>query len=337
MIIYAVNVHTGGGKVLLDEILRTHEFGRCTVLFVDERYRVPDDATVRDTRIVRVPPRLLRRWQAEWELRRVSRAMPSEEVLCFGNLPPVFRLPSRTILFLQNAFLLPGIAAPRDSLKTFLRCSYEKTWFRAFVSNADEIQVQTNWMRERLPPRLRAKAAIRVIMPTLPAPRAGVAKRYLFLAVSGHERHKNLNVLLQALRQVDLGGNRVAIVTGSPGAGAPPGLENSIDFHHGLSRDAVLALYEESRCLVMTSEIESFCLPLYEARHFGLDVIATRSGFVTEALAPGVVIGDVTPEGVAAALRQYMDAHTARSQESRTGAGTGPGPARLVASQGGTP
>lgn len=304
MIIHATNIHTGGGKVLLDEVLRAGPFGPCSVALVDERYAVPPDSSCRE--IVRVAPNLFGRLRAEWQLRRWSRALPAEDVLCFGNLPPLFRLPSRTILFLQNAFLLPAFAPPRDSLKAFLRIACEKAWFRIFARNADRILVQTRWMRDRLPRGLQAKADIRVILPRLPQPRADATKEYLFLAVTGNERHKRLDLLLEALRRVDLGGCRVAVVSSGPCAHSLAGLQENVDFLRGLSRERVLELYEKSRCLVVTSEIESFCLPLYEARHFGLDVIAPGCGFVLEAVRPQITVGEMTAENLAAALRQYL-------------------------------
>jgi glycosyltransferase involved in cell wall biosynthesis len=305
MIIYATNIHTGGGKVLLDEVLRGDAFGRCTAAFVDERYAIPAGAVC--GAVIRVAPGLLTRWRSEWHLRRLSRANPSEEILCFGNLPPLLRMPARTILFLQNAFLLPGIPAPRDSIKVFLRIVYEKAWFRAFVRNADRILVQTRWMRDRLPPALREKTDIQVVLPRLPAPRGAGPKKHLFVAVTGNERHKRLHVFIDALRRLDLKHHRVAIVTSGRCGYSIAGLQSNVDLYDGLSRDEVLGLYETSRCLVMTSDIESFCLPLYEARHYGLDVIATDQGFVTEALTPTITVSPVTPDTLAAALQRYIE------------------------------
>lgn len=304
MIIHATNIHTGGGKVLLDEILRGEIFGPCTVALLDERYAIPADGSC--GQVVRVAPSLFSRLRSEWELRRLSRAMPAEDVLCFGNLPPLFRLRSNTILFLQNAFLLPAFAAPRDSLKTFLRIVYEKAWFRLFARHADRILVQTRWMRDRLPPGLQGKAEIRVILPRLPDRRRDATREYLFLAVTGNERHKRLDLLLDALRRVDLKGHRVAIVSSGRCAYPLTGLEASVDLHQGLSREQVLDLYQKSRCLVMTSEIESFCLPLYEARHFGLDVIAPGCGFVLEALTPQITVADMAPDQLAEAMGEYL-------------------------------
>ena len=304
MIIHATNIHTGGGKVLLDEVLSGDVFGPCTVALLDARYVLPEDAACGE--IVRVAPSLSGRLRAEWQLRRLSRAFPAEDVLCFGNLPPLFRLRSKTILFLQNAFLLPAFAPPRDSLKAYLRILGEKAWFRAFARHADRIMVQTRWMRDRLPRHLQDKSEIRVILPRLPVGRRDVAKEYVFLAVTGNERHKRLDLLLDALRHVDLQGRRVAVVSSGRCAYPLDGLEGSVELHHGMSRERVLDLYQKSQCLVMTSEIESFCLPLYEARHFGLDVIAPACGFVQEAVVPQITVPDMTAEKLASAMREYL-------------------------------
>src|SRR3954471_1836287 len=106
MIIYATNIHYGGGKVLLDELLQKRMFGEIHILFCDQRYNPPQcDYPVE---VIRVEPNLSSRLKAEFSLKRKADLHGSSPVLCFGNLPPLFKLKNRTIVYVQNAFSVPG-------------------------------------------------------------------------------------------------------------------------------------------------------------------------------------------------------------------------------------
>ncbi len=309
MIVYAINIHSGGGKVLLDEVLEKNLFGQITVLFLDARYKLPQSSNTltHDMQIFRVQPTLQSRWYAEYLLKKISQTRPEDSVLCFGNLPPLFRLKNKTILYLQNAFLLPEIHIPRDSLKTYLRFLYERLWLKCFSKNVDSVFVQTKWMQNQLPIQLKQKSQIQVIAPTLPSVVVQKNPKYLFLAITGNENHKNLKTLLETLKRIDLKDNRFAIVTTHLCKYETSGLEKNVHFIHGSSRQQIFELYQNSKCLIMTSEIESFCLPLYEAKHFGLDIIATDVEFTHEAVKTPFLISKMNTDNLKAAILNYMD------------------------------
>ncbi len=303
MIIYATNIHAGGGKILLDEVLQSQMFGPVTAVFIDDRYQLPSTFDLSNISVFRAKPRLLSRWNAELQLKNYGAEHPGEQVLCFGNLPPLFRLKNRVTLFLQNAFLLSAIPIPKDKIQVFLRYTYERTWLRLFSKNIDQVWVQTKWMLKNLPPNLKSKAKLQVILPTLPVPEP-MLKKYLFISVTGFEKHKNLSVLLQALKKIDLQNHRVAIVTSTPIPKADP---NNIDFFSHVSRSELFKLYQQSKCLIMTSEIESFCLPLHEAKHFGLDIIATDLEFTHEAVSTPYLISGMNMNNLKKTILNYLE------------------------------
>lgn len=307
MIIYAINIHSGGGKVLLDEVLEKNVFGPVTGLFLDARYTPPTSVNIKNVPIFKIKPTLKSRWYAEYLLKKTSEKLPNESVLCFGNLPPFFRLKNKTVLFLQNAFLLPSIHVPKDSVKTFLRFLYERLWLRLFSENVDLVYVQTNWMQKRLPNKLKQKSQIKIIPPTLPAPSGKKNPDYVFITVSGNENHKNLGLFLNTLREIDLKDHQVAVVTTGPVKFSRSGLEKSVRFFHGNTRQQIFDLYQNSKCLIMTSEIESFCLPLYEAKHFGLDIIATDAEFTHEAVSTPYIISGMNMNNLKKTILNYLE------------------------------
>lgn len=69
------------------------------------------------------------------------------------------------------------------------------------------------------------------------------------------------------------------------------GIGDSVEFVGGLADDEVRAMYEASDVYVCMSEHEGFCLPLIEAMHFRLPIIAYAAGAVPTTLGDaGIVV-----------------------------------------------
>jgi len=68
------------------------------------------------------------------------------------------------------------------------------------------------------------------------------------------------------------------------------GLDESVEILGGLTDEEVRSLYEASSVYVCMSEHEGFCLPLIEAMHFGLPVIAFGAGAVPDTVGEGGIV-----------------------------------------------
>jgi glycosyltransferase involved in cell wall biosynthesis len=68
------------------------------------------------------------------------------------------------------------------------------------------------------------------------------------------------------------------------------GIADAVEFVGPLSDSEVRAMYEASDVYICMSEHEGFCLPLIEAMHFGLPVVAFSAGAVPETLGSGGVL-----------------------------------------------
>lgn len=68
------------------------------------------------------------------------------------------------------------------------------------------------------------------------------------------------------------------------------GIGGAVEFTGALSDEEVRSLYEASDVYVCMSEHEGFCLPLVEAMHFGLPVVAFSAAAVPETLGDGGVL-----------------------------------------------
>jgi glycosyltransferase involved in cell wall biosynthesis len=68
------------------------------------------------------------------------------------------------------------------------------------------------------------------------------------------------------------------------------GIGYAVEFVGALADDEVRSMYEASDVYLCMSEHEGFCLPLIEAMHFGLPVIAYAAGAVPDTLGDGGVL-----------------------------------------------
>lgn len=312
MIIYAVNIHSGGGKILLDEVLVNSPLGQISVAFIDQRYK-PPSGIEKNIKFIRIKPKLLSRWKAEILLREVASLALQEDVLCFGNLPPALDLKNNTILFLQNAFLLPRIKVPFDGLRAFLRTYYEKVWFLFFSHNVDSIYVQTKWMKEHLELKSMHQKPIflKPIFPTFPNLETNL-KRYDFISITSSQKHKHLKELLEGIALSKARDAHFLIVSESISNKLNDQILNlqmdgfNIKVATNFSREELLLAVSQSRSIIITSEIESFCLPLHEGLHYKLDIISGDYPFINEYITPSELIDPNSPKTIAIAINNSL-------------------------------
>jgi glycosyltransferase involved in cell wall biosynthesis len=98
------------------------------------------------------------------------------------------------------------------------------------------------------------------------------------------------------------------------------GLEAQVRFLGGRADEELRALYEGCSVYLCMSEHEGFCLPLIEAMHFGLPVVAFGAGAVPDTVgAGGIVVFEKRYAEVAALLRAVATDEGLRSELVRRG------------------
>lgn len=312
MIVYAPNVHTGGGKVLLDELLENEPFGKVSALFCDERYEVPQKFIQRKLPVFKVFPTLADRFRAEFKLKRYCGQNESESVLFFGNLPPLLFKPLQAILYLQNCFLLPKIPIISDSFKVRIRLRIERIILRLFYRNVSEIWVQSQWMvTEVKKMSANIKVEKKPIIPHLPI-LSNLPKAYDFITVSSLSKHKRFDFFLEALRLLDLNLKKpicvLAVLDSKDTVDiASIGLRNiRLEIRNTITREELYQNYARSRISVITSTLESFCLPVYESIHFGLKVLAPDRAYILDVKNEVIIFEDNLASNLATSMRTHI-------------------------------
>lgn len=320
--IHATNVHQGGGRSLLEALLRALDDKSEVVLSLDSRMSISMDMP-RNVKIKRVQPSIVYRLDAErWLVHNVTQ---EDIVLCFGNLPPLFKLRGRVVVFMQNRYLIDDVTISGFPLKIRLRLAMERLWLFQAMANASEFIVQTPTMERLLKIKVQGRVPVRVFSFMAepngyerndPQLEEQTENSYDFVYVASGEQHKNHRRLIEAwclLAEeglfpslcLTLGEARFAELCKEIDAMRQRYGLNVMNIGE-LSHKGALALYMRASALIYPSTFESFGLPLVEARQAGLPVLASELDYVRDVIDPVQSFNPDSPVSIARAVKRYL-------------------------------
>jgi glycosyltransferase involved in cell wall biosynthesis len=321
LFIHAPNVHQGGGKSLLIAIVNSLPNSIRGFLCLDSRLIVTSEDHD-NVLINRVTPSILKRFLAEKWL--ADNVVCGDVVLCFGNLPPLFRLDGRVVVYVQNRYLVDDIKLDGFSIKTKLRFIVERAWLFGLISNVNEFIVQTPSMKKILDKKIKNKIQVRV-MPFVDNcfgyvrdfNKSKVIKgnRVNFLYVASGEPHKNHKVLIEAWillakegfypsLQLTLDKENFAELSSWIDLQATT-YDLQVKNKGNLTHSKLKVVYKQVSALIYPSLAESLGLPLIEARQAGLPVLASELDYVRDVLDPEQVFDPRSPVSISRAVKRF--------------------------------
>lgn len=161
---------------------------------------------------------------------------------------------------------------------------------------------------------------------TSPALAAAVRIRYalpqrFILSVGSIEERKNIGLAVRALAFLPADIHFVAVGRSTKYAERVKreaqrlGLAQRVHLLHGVTDDDLQALYHEAETFVYPSRYEGFGIPIIEAIHSGLPVVAATGSCLEEAGGPDCLYVDPDDaEALAAAVRQMLKGAEGRDQ-----------------------
>lgn len=320
-VFYAPNVHTGGGFVLVRALLASWPESIPLTAFLDMRAReqldVPQGALVHW-----VASSASSRLKAELRLRKAAGV--TNTVLCFHGLPPLLPSTAHVVVFQQNRNYLGLNSLDQFALKVRVRLTFERFVSRVFRHRVTEYLVQTPSMQRAVSRWYGARAlseapAVRVLpfvnaMPN-PSERNGVMPEWDFVYVADGEAHKNHRVLLAAWQLLAQDGLYPSLaLTLSPRDAALKRELEALALEAGLQikdlgqmpHENVLALYVTAKAMIFPSISESFGLPLIEAAHLGLPILASELDYVRDVCSPEQTFDPASSVSVARAVKRFL-------------------------------
>jgi glycosyltransferase involved in cell wall biosynthesis len=322
LIIHAPNVHEGGGRTLLVALLEALNPRDDAIAIVDARLALPP--TVPEERIaLKALPTLFGRLAAEWGLR--SLAKPDTTVLCLGNLPPLLGAQGHIVLFIHNRFLVGNHPLGAFPLRVRLRMALERQWLRSRLPGVHAVVVQTPAMSREVERELGIRPIIapfvhNSIHHSLRAAAKSEAEKaeFDFLYVASGEPHKNHDNLIAAWEQLAQDGFHPSLCLTIARDRYPnlhARIEQARSRHQlrlqncdALSPEAVKSLYRRSAAMIYPSLLESFGLPLIEARSEGLPILAAELDYVRDLVDPEESFDPGSPVSIARAVKRFLRA-----------------------------
>ena len=320
--LHATNVHQGGGKALLAALLAAAPKAIPMIACLDRRMSVAPNL-LKNLKVEYVNPSILHRLRAEWRLAKTSR--PNDTILCFGNLPPLFRPAGRVQVFLQNRYLIDHVPLRDFPLKVRVRLWVERLWLSVRLGNVDAFIVQTTSMKRLLLAHTKGKVPVHVL-PFVADPKDYARKsrkhgseessRIEFAYVASGEPHKNHRTLVDAWRLLSKEQLYPSLKLTLDRRAFPDlcaWINDQIALHQlkifnegGLSHEAVMQLYFRVDAMIYPSSFESFGLPLIEARQAGLPILASELDYVRDVIDPDESFDSESPVSIARAVKRFM-------------------------------
>lgn len=315
LLLYAPNVNTGGGLVLLQSVLHTWPKNYFFIAWLDIRARdnlkLPTNAQVEWVR-----PSVLSRLWAEFTL--LKRAITKDKVLCFHGLPPLMPIKASVYIFQQNRLFLQSLSLSAFSWRTRQRLRLEKAIAYLLRERCTRYWVQTPSMARDLKLWYGKKPVSIRVLPFAQSPVSASFTELVhwdFLYVADGEAHKNHKCLVEAWILLAQQGIKLslALTLSTRDASLLAWIERQISTH-GLNisnlgqmpHDKLLSLYGQTRALIFPSLSESFGLPLIEARQAGLAILASELDFVRDVCDPVQTFDPASPTSIARAVRRFI-------------------------------
>lgn len=323
LFIHAPNVHLGGGRILLDALLTAipSSFSGASVL-LDSRMMFPKSVPG-GIQVRWVRPSVIGRFKAERWL--ASNVRSGDIILCFGNLPPLFKLRGRVVAFIQNRYLIDDVRLDDFPMRVRARLSAERLWLSKRIDNVDEFFVQTPTMKKLLEARVHNRVPIH-IFPFVSEPQGYMRnieqiktrkrENCDFLYVASGEPHKNHRRMIDAWCLLAKEGlfPSLRLTLDEACCGALCHQIEEARERYGLkvtnmgvlSHSEVLTLYKKVSASIYPSTFESLGLPLIEARRAGLPVLASESDYVRDVLDPEETFNPESAISIARAVKRFM-------------------------------
>lgn len=323
VIIYAPNVNTGGGLVLLQGLIEAWPKNKRLFAYFDERafniLNIPNNAQV-----TWVAPRIINRMKVEMSLGAGSR--DSDVVVCLHSLPPLFKFPGNVIVFLQNRNLVEKYSLKKFTLWQAARISLERILGYFLRHRVDEYIVQTNCFKrdfedwytskpELKKPNVKVLPFMKSILVKDNEPYEVQKKIWDFIYVADALAHKNHITLFDAwaeLAKQDIF----------------PSLALTIDMSETLlllkikelnsmgvkitnlgvlSHEDMIEKYQESGALIYPSLRESFGLPLVEASSLGMPILASELDFVHDVCRPTETFDPSSHRSITRSVKAFLN------------------------------
>lgn len=315
ILLYAPNVHTGGGFVLLQDLLAAWPADKQLVAWLDARAKDRVVIPQVNTKIEWIDATLASRARAETSLRATG--VESDTILCFHGLPPLLKNKAKILIYQQNKNYLGNIPINQFPRRTRYRLRFEQAVCKIFRHRVDTYIVQTPSMERAVLNWYGRGEADVVVFPFMPpvAKNPNLEKKWDFVYVADGEAHKNHRTLVEAWINLAEAGFRPSLMlTLSDRDYSLHQWVEEKSVAHGLNiknlgllpHAEIMAVYHQAAALIFPSKNESLGLPLIEAHALNLPIIASELDFVRDVCDPVQTFDPESLVSISRAVQRFL-------------------------------
>jgi glycosyltransferase involved in cell wall biosynthesis len=317
ILIDALYINNGGGKILLDYlILKLKESDLDVYYLLDDRI-IGDHFELNPNRVTYLKGNFFKR---QVFYRRNKHQFT--KVFCFGNLPPNIRLRATVFTYFHNLIYLN--AAEEFSLKERLKFKLKVLILKSIAKNTDYWLVQSELIKNKLQKKFHFKPESIKVIPFYPdfeeLQPISVRDERRYLYVSNATPHKNHIRLINAFCQF-YDKNKIGKLILTVNEDYPL-VSDLIESKKGLGypiinigfvdRVTLQSEYMSSYYLIFPSLTESFGLGLAEAIECGCKVIAADLPYTYEVCEPSLIFNPYDENSIFAAFEKTVSSETIR-------------------------
>lgn len=342
LVIQASNIHEGGGRVLLHDLLseilnkntsNSNSNKLQVVLFVDKRFNIQNSFQITDEKYLKVyevTPSIISRLATEVKIWLLAKKNPAARIFCFGNLPPLFPVKNKVILYFHTVLYFQKYMNLKTNTRLFIKHSIERFWVKLGLSSVDEVLVQSSFVKNCFEKEFGfTKTKVfpfrsNVFNETTNTTQDKTAD-FVYLAAGTH--HKNHENLIKAWMLLSKEGIRPnlhltidsryeEILNLIQNAKANFGVQ--IVNHGTISHQEAMLLYSSTKAIIFPSLCESFGLPLLEAKNLHIPILAGELDYVRDIVDPTESFDPTSERSIARAVMRFLKINTEKSKMHST-------------------
>ncbi|WP_114689332.1 glycosyltransferase [Polynucleobacter necessarius] len=321
IILYAPNVHIGGGLTLLRSAIKSSPTA-IAIAFMDRRTKKKNLLTA-NAKVFWVKNSLLSRFISEINLYLISK--PEDTVICFHGLPPLLKLAARVVVAPQNRLVLDRVSLEAYPWNVRIRTFLERLWFKYLERHASCFIAPTISMKKLIELKITKPTPILIgrvqdYLPDIAAIKnithGQDGPEYDFIYVADGQPHKNHKNLLEAWRILQDWGLHpsLALTVDCVAFQEVCALIEHYRSQHSIvvnnlgciERENIFETYKGVSALIYPSFVEALGLPLMEAAHFGLPIVGSELDYLRDVVDPVESFDPNSPVSIARAVVRFF-------------------------------
>jgi len=312
LIINAPFINSGGGKVLLLQLLESINDCNNLLIILDDRLNF-NLSINKNHKIIKTKKNIFNFLYNELYIFLHSSRLT--KVICLHNLPVFFKNPGFVSVYVHNRLYF------LKNQKKFFFSRIKRFFFSKSFKFCDEVVVQTPTMKDEMQSFLK-KECLDIPVTQFPffntnnLNKKKLPKKYDYIYVADGSAHKNHSNLLKAWIILAHENIRPSMVLTVPLSqvtlinkiNATSKIHNLKIYNFSdLDHSEISRLYNLSRFLIYPSFLESFGLPLLEASFYKLKIVASELDYVRDICNPDFTFDPTSPTSIASSVKRSLN------------------------------